>query len=588
MGVVCSNEKEKIEGIKDTKENKKHIMNDINKSFIQNYEFYKKTKYSNLELIVAMESDEVFKSVRDKLKIYSAKWVEILNMSRKQRRSSTNTLLQTVGTAEIISTSEDTEGKYVGSSVFIETFIERLRLGMSFNEYRFKKYLAKGPPNRIRWAVWLSIAVNSIKFSSKETYEELITTEIDLETRMQIEKDLNRSCPNVKFFDTSEGRQSLFNVLKSIAVLDRELSYCQGINILVANMLLVADGNELETFHVIKYLFYHLNLRDFFMNDFPKLNMYIFIIKSILKEMFPKIDKIINDINTPDELWVFKWVQTLFTLSLPFSIVIRIWDCIFADGLDFLVNFSIAYIKHCEKQIYRATDIGDFMDALKIIPDFISENGILNLREKLIKSARNLQLQSQIEKFRNLFYIKTNYFEPTKSSVLKKHTNYTTPCKINSASTGITNDFISKNVKKRTVSHICKFNINDSVSSEGMSEEFSIHSISNFRERDLESPDNKNKIHNYNIGRHRSDNNLSSQFRNLQNEINNFNNTEFENYFENFEVSEIHIVEDMEDLNIDISNEYNSIREMNNINDLDKHQIEVGSIIIKKRNQYTK
>ena len=60
-------------------------------------------------------------------------------------------------------------------------------------------------------------------------------------------------------------------------------------NIITANIFLISDGNEYETFNFMHYLLNSLELREFFVNGFPKLLMFIFIFKEFIKEKFPEI-----------------------------------------------------------------------------------------------------------------------------------------------------------------------------------------------------------------------------------------------------------------------------------------------------------
>ena len=52
-------------------------------------------------------------------------------------------------------------------------------------------------------------------------------------------------------------------------------------------------------------------------------------------------------------------------LACDFSICIRIWDCILADGLDFLLKFNLALIKYYESSLLKAEDMCEFVDTFK-------------------------------------------------------------------------------------------------------------------------------------------------------------------------------------------------------------------------------
>src|SRR5690606_5727480 len=121
-----------------------------------------------------------------------------------------------------------------------------------------------------------------------------------------------------------------------------------------------------ETFLFLRFLLEKLSVKEFYTKGFPKLHLYIFIIKKFIYEKFNSISIKIEDIGLPDEVWLFKWLQTLFSLTLDFSIGVRLWDCIISEGLEFIIKFCLALIKMFEGNILKATDMAEFMDALRI------------------------------------------------------------------------------------------------------------------------------------------------------------------------------------------------------------------------------
>lgn len=253
------------------------------------------------------------------------------------------------------------------------TLVQKFQISFFFNKYRYIKYLSKGPPNNIRWIIWMALALcqSGQDFLSEEEYLYLINKQ-DLKFQNfeeeQIKKDLYRSNPNsqVNFFNDKKAIDSLYNILKAFALDDPELGYCQGMNILAATILLISDGNEFETFNLLRFLFKYLELREFFLNGFPKLIMYIFILKEFIKDNMPKLyDKIVQ-LDIPEETWIFKWLQTLYNIILPTSLTIRLLDCILCFGLEFLLNYSLALLKIFESKILLSEDINEFLDSCKI------------------------------------------------------------------------------------------------------------------------------------------------------------------------------------------------------------------------------
>jgi hypothetical protein len=272
---------------------------------------------------------------------------------------------------------------FIGENEEISDLVEKFQISFSFNKYRYIKYLSKGPPNNLRWIIWISLALcqSENDFISKDEYS-ILTNKTDLNfiryEEEQIKKDLNRSNPYSSYLKKQKNLDSLYNILKALAIEDPELGYCQGMNILAANFLLISDGNEYEAFNLLRFLFKHLELREFFLNGFPKLIMYIFILNEFIKDNMPKLFAKIIELDIPEETWIFKWLQTLYNLTLPLSITIRLLDCIICFGLEFLLNFSLAFIKFFEKKLLECEDINDFLNIFNIYdlinPDILLPN----------------------------------------------------------------------------------------------------------------------------------------------------------------------------------------------------------------------
>ena len=58
----------------------------------------------------------------------------------------------------------------------LSNLIQKFQIAFLFNKYRYIKYLSKGPPNNIRWTIWVSLALcqSGHDFISEEKYSELI------------------------------------------------------------------------------------------------------------------------------------------------------------------------------------------------------------------------------------------------------------------------------------------------------------------------------------------------------------------------------------------------------------------------------
>jgi hypothetical protein len=99
----------------------------------------------------------------------------------------------------------------------------------SLNREKFLERVTKGPPDSFRTLAY--IICLDICQRNELLLQNLLTYKLDNIVDIQIKKDLFRT--NEDNFNISETQNTLYRVLKAFANLDRELSYCQGMNFIV-------------------------------------------------------------------------------------------------------------------------------------------------------------------------------------------------------------------------------------------------------------------------------------------------------------------------------------------------------------------
>jgi hypothetical protein len=238
-----------------------------------------------------------------------------------------------------------------------------------------------------------------IGVTCKQIYDDLLCSEFnDKNIEKYIRDDLSRTMNYIKYFKSSNWTQSLYNVLKVLVLYDEKLGYCIGMNEIAAIFLIISDCNELETFNVLRYIYssnYGLGLREFYIDNFPKLNYYIYIILEILRERYPHIYKIKYDNKIENELWIQIWLQQIYSNLLDISITTRLWDCLIAQGSKFIINISLAYIKLYENEIIKCNSVESFLEIFKKKIKFKNDQERSIFRERLIKNSIDINISSK-------------------------------------------------------------------------------------------------------------------------------------------------------------------------------------------------
>lgn len=146
----------------------------------------------------------------------------------------------------------------------------------------FLERLIKGPPDVYRKYAWM-IAANVPNTRKALYYWNLLKSkELDINIQAQINKDVSRSIKDegldkkliginvhLKFYEP------LSRLLKAIAILDRELSYCQGMNFISVFLLCELPYiSEIDAFYLLMALFsntfnHKYSVRGFYIEHFP-------------------------------------------------------------------------------------------------------------------------------------------------------------------------------------------------------------------------------------------------------------------------------------------------------------------------------
>ena len=286
------------------------------------------------------------------------------------------------------------------------------------NKKKFREKLLKGPPESFRWASWL-VSLEVPEHRTDEQFYSLLSQKAQTMIETQIEKDLHRTLTDDNLFSNEISRRQLFNVLKAFAVNDNRVAYCQGMNCIAGFILVVSEYNEIDAFYLMLALFSYssgennsLGIRGFYLPEFPLLQLYLYQFDYIFYKKMPILKKHFENLGIPNEAWVSKWFQTLYTICLPLDVVKRLWDCLFATGLEFLFNFTLAILKHFEEDLLKFNDMIDLSEYLKSMNPYLNkkENKQKIDIENIIEEGRKIvipknvldNLRAEYEKLYNL------------------------------------------------------------------------------------------------------------------------------------------------------------------------------------------
>ena len=264
----------------------------------------------------------------------------------------------------------------------------------------FKSRVLKAPPAYFRWLSWIILSGISIN-RPFVYYRNLLTYDLPEETEKQIQKDIVRTI-QTPISNIEDIKKSMYRILKALAIIDKEMSYVQGINFIVSFLLINSKRNEIDTFYIILAIFsktynQKYGMRGFYLENFPLIHVYIKIYENHCKKLFPKFIQHIYKISLPMISWLSPWFQMIFVNVFPNDILLRIWDCFFIYGISFLISFALSVTEIVQKNIIKITDLTQIQEYLKLLNTDI-KNNFLDKDQKITYDIENL-INNAIKKY---------------------------------------------------------------------------------------------------------------------------------------------------------------------------------------------
>ena len=340
-----------------------------------------------------------------------------------------------------------------------------------FNNKSFNKLLYYGIPNNFRLFIWdivLSEKYNNHKcYNYEQELKEYLLIIKKSGNNPQIEKDIHRT-----FLKDSEQITKNINILKNILNCINQYNpggYCQGMNYIIGYLLKVTNFDEVKTFYIFKSIL--KDIKGYFEDGFPLLKNNNNIFNNYFKELYPKLFKHFQKHDIVNEFWVGKWLQTLFTLSLPYEELNIIWDVLLIKGFDFIIYICLAIVDFIEKDALELKESFDITSFLGKVLDYqgttlyqVNKNYFENIDDYIIPLNEVVQKAYEIEKKINtnnnnkLYYNRKSdgHLLNLKFNTLKNEN----PIKLNNINT---NDELSKKSTNLSIQSSNNINNNNNV-----------------------------------------------------------------------------------------------------------------------------
>mmetsp|Transcript_31029 Transcript_31029/g.38327 ORF Transcript_31029/g.38327 Transcript_31029/m.38327 type:complete len:311 (-) Transcript_31029:1362-2294(-) len=196
---------------------------------------------------------------------------------------------------------------------------------------RSTKYLENLHPHGRYWKTFAT--GHESRNYSPDAVEILCEIDLDEETEEQIEKDLPRTFPSLTYFADPDVTNSMRRVLRAVANQLPDVGYVQGMNIMVGYIFLHVK-TETEAFELLMDMMLHprYNLRAVLLEGLPNLIPFSEALETLVKETDAELYAHLESIGLGSFIFSYQWILTLFTYSMPFDEVAKIWDLFFEYG----------------------------------------------------------------------------------------------------------------------------------------------------------------------------------------------------------------------------------------------------------------
>ncbi|CAD5211056.1 unnamed protein product [Bursaphelenchus okinawaensis] len=234
---------------------------------------------------------------------------------------------------------------------------------------KMRERIWKGIPESYRIRAWSKMLhIEEYKNGNEKVYQELLVRGQLLSKEVkQIDLDVNRTYrDNVAFmkrYDISQKR--LFQILTAYSMYNTEVGYCQGMNHIVALLIMYMSDDE-DAFWGLHSLLANkkYTMHGFFVPSFPKLRKFEdHFLNRVLPKYAPKVHKHFEKLMLPP-IYLPKWWFGCFLDRVPFKLVLRIWDVFLFLGDGVLMAMALNIFKMHEKKVIRMS-MEQFMDFIQ-------------------------------------------------------------------------------------------------------------------------------------------------------------------------------------------------------------------------------
>ncbi|GAP83876.1 putative TBC domain-containing protein [Rosellinia necatrix] len=278
----------------------------------------------------------------------------------------------------------------------------------------------KGKVGRAKWIEFRSLVLGGIPVANRPKiwaecsgalsirvpgyYEGLISRPSEGDDPVvisQIEMDVHRTLTDNIFFRRGPGVAKLSEVLRAYARRNPEVGYCQGMNLIAANLLLIMPSTE-DVFWVLVSIIELILPRNYYDHSLMASRADQNVLRQYVAAVLPKLSQHLDNLSIELEALTFQWFLSVFTDCLSAEALFRVWDVVLciSDGSTFLFQVALALLKLNEQQLLQCDTPAAIYTYInhQMTNHAISIDGLIQASEGLRRVVRREEVEDRRSK----------------------------------------------------------------------------------------------------------------------------------------------------------------------------------------------
>ena len=332
-----------------------------------------------------------------------AKWNDFLRKVRAERKREGDAVAASSSSSDPKKAKEAAEMPEVslgdGEMIGVAGLGNKGRIGRA-KWAEFRQLILGGIPVAYRAKAWAECSGASA-LRVPGYYDDLISQDSALDDPVivsQIKMDINRTLTDNIFFRRGTGVQKLEEVLLAYSRRNKEVGYCQGMNMITACLLLIIPSAE-DAFWLLASIIENILPQGYYDHSLLASRADQQVLRHYVSDILPKLSAHLDDLGIELEALTFQWFLSVFTDCLSAEALFRVWDVIFCinDGSTFLFQVALALLKLNEGQLLACNTPAGVYSYInhQMTNHAISIDGLIQASEGLRKVVKREDVEAR-------------------------------------------------------------------------------------------------------------------------------------------------------------------------------------------------